>query len=119
VPRDDSALTLGQRQRLFVRLVGYLIEFAYSHGYELTWGYSRRSKEENQRIGGHPRSAHLRGLAVDLNLFKDGTWLTRSEDHAPLGEYWKNLHPLCCWGGDFAPPKVDGNHYSIEYEGIK
>jgi hypothetical protein len=32
-----------------------------------------------------------------------------------LGKYWKRQHPLCRWGGDFQ----DGNHYSLEHEGVK
>jgi hypothetical protein len=56
-------------------------------------------------------------LAVDLNLFKNGQFLTDSEAHRPLGDYWKSLHPDCCWGGDFSKP--DGNHYSMQYGGIK
>jgi len=51
----------------------------------------------------------------DFNLFKDGVFLQGTEDHRPLGEYWESLDPLCRWGGRFN----DGNHYSIEHEGIK
>ena len=52
-----------------------------------------------------------------FNLFKDGKFLTSSEDHRTLGEFWKTLHPDCCWGGDFSRP--DGNHYSMEWQGRK
>jgi len=54
-------------------------------------------------------------LAVDLELFKDGAYLTKTEDHKALGEYWKTLHELCRWGGDFD----DGNHYSLTHGGMK
>lgn len=32
-------MTLGQKQRHFIRLVGLLIEYAYQHGYELMLGH--------------------------------------------------------------------------------
>lgn len=31
-------MSLGQKQRLFTRLVGLLIEYAYQNGYEPTFG---------------------------------------------------------------------------------
>ena len=52
---------------------------------------------------------------ADLNLFKDGVYLTSDKDHEPFGIYWESLHPLCRWGGRFK----DGNHYSIEHQGVK
>lgn len=114
-------MTLGEKQRLFTRLVGRLIEFAYAQGYELTFAEAYRTPEQaalNAKAGnGIAKSLHGMRLAVDLNLFRDGIYLTRSEDHRPLGEYWKSLHPDCCWGGDFTKP--DGNHYSLEYGGIR
>ena len=109
-------LTLGEKQRLFTKLVGQLILKAYDLGYELTFGYTYRSPEENARIGGHAKSNHVRKLAVDLNLFKHGEWLTNSEAHRPLGEWWVQQHELCRWGGNFT--RRDGNHYSLEHEGV-
>lgn len=101
---------------------GKLIQYARMLGYELTWGQTVRTEAEAKanavKGSGIKSSLHRIGLAVDLNLFKDGRYLTNSEDHAPLGAYWKTLHPLCRWGGDFKP-KPDGNHYSIEYQGVK
>lgn len=69
------------------------------------------------RIGyGHPKSAHKRKLAIDIDLFKDGQYLISTEHHRQFGEFWKSLDPDARWGGDFKEP--DGNHYSITYEGI-
>lgn len=72
----------------------------------------------NGRGDGVVNSVHQVGLAVDINLFKDGVYLQDSTDHAPLGAFWKTLNPLARWGGDFKP-KPDGNHYSFEYNGVK
>lgn len=114
-------MTLGEKQRMFARNVGKLIQWTYENGYELTFGEAHRTPEQaaiNAKKGiGIARSAHIERLAIDLNLFKDGQFLSNSEDHAPLGAYWKSLHPLNCWGGDFTKP--DGNHYSMEHGGVK
>lgn len=115
-------MTLGEQQRLFTRLVGILIEYTYQQGYELSFGPTLRTQVEadkNAASGaGISHSLHLISLAVDFNLFKDGKWLQETSDHVILGTYWKSLHPLCRWGGDFNP-KPDGNHYSMEWGGVK
>jgi len=114
-------VTLGEKQRLFTRLVGLLIEFAYQQGYELTFGDAYRTPEkaaENAAQGvGVKSSLHTKRLAIDFNLFKGGTFQTNSEDHLELGIFWEGLHSLCRWGGRFHKP--DGNHYSLEHEGVK
>jgi hypothetical protein len=112
-------MTLGEKQRLFTRLVGMLIEFAYANGFELTFGDAYRSPEQaklNAQAGkGIVNSLHCERLAIDLNLFKHGAYLTASEDYKPLGEFWESLSPDCAWGGRFSKP--DGNHFSIRHAG--
>lgn len=114
-------MTLGQRQRLFTKLLPRLIDHAYASGYELTVGDAYRDPRVHGAVGvkmgyGHEKSNHKNRLAIDLNLFKDGEFLQDTNDHTPLGEFWENLDPLCRWGGRFK----DGNHYSIESpEGMK
>lgn len=114
-------LSLAERQRLLVRLLPRLIDFAYANGYELSLGDAYRDPRTHGAMGiakgyGHPKSNHKIRLALDLNLFKDGKFLQGTLDHRPLGEFWEGLHPLCRWGGRFA----DGNHYSVESpEGMK
>jgi hypothetical protein len=117
-----AVMTLREKQSLFVRLVGLLIQEAYDRGYELTFGEAWRTLEQARlnasRLGpgkGITNSLHIDRLAIDLNLFKEGIFLASTEDHRPLGEWWEKLHPLCRWGGRFN----DGNHYSIEHEGRK
>lgn len=102
-------MTLREKQSLFARLIAKLILTAYEEGYEITCGDFAATT--GHRVG----SCHYIRLAADLNLFKDGKFLDKTEDHAWLGAYWKTLHPLCRWGGGFG----DGNHYSIEHEGRK
>jgi len=113
-------MTLGQTQRQFARLVGRLIERAYEMGYEVTLGDAYRDPRVHGEMGekssySHPSSAHKVRLAIDLNLFKDGRFLTETDDHRPLGEWWEQQHELARWGGRFR----DGNHYSFEHNGVK
>lgn len=119
-------MTLGAKQRLFTHLVAQLINYAYEQGYELTFGDAYRDPRAHGVMGSklsysEANSSHKERLAVDLNLFKNGTYLQRTEDHEFLGAYWKTLHPLCRWGGDFKDaqgrPKPDGNHYSMTHQG--
>lgn len=110
-------MTLGQKQRLFAKLVPRLINYIYEQGYEVSFGEAYRSPEEAIRMArlglGIRDSLHTQRLAVDLNLFKDNHYLTRTEHHAPFGAFWESLHPLCRWGGRFN----DGNHYSLTHGG--
>lgn len=110
-------MTLGQKQRKFTRMVADLICFAYDNGYELTFAEAYRTPEQaaaNVAKGtGIRNSLHTQRLAIDFNLFKDGTYLTKTEDHLPLGEFWESIGGT--WGGRFK----DGNHYSIAHGGVK
>jgi hypothetical protein len=92
-------MTLDEKQRLFPYAIARLILWAYDQGYELTIANSQH-------------------LSIDLNLFRGGRCLQFSEQHRPLGEFWKSLHPDNRWGGDFRP-RPDGSHYSMEHEGVK
>ena len=97
-------MSLGSEQRKFALHIALLIIYAYREGYEITVG-------DFFAHDGHVKdSFHYKKLAADLNLFKDGVYLTKTEDHAPLGKYWKSLDSENTWGGDFK--RKDGNHYS-------
>ncbi|OQA61624.1 MAG: hypothetical protein BWY41_00051 [Candidatus Atribacteria bacterium ADurb.Bin276] len=112
-------MSLSEKQKLFTCLVAKLIEFAYTQGYALTFGEAWRPPEMAaiyaKQGKGVKNSLHTKRLAVDLNLFKGEVYLTKSEDYRLLGEYWESLDPLCRWGGRFK----DGNHFSMEHEGVK
>lgn len=115
-------MTLRQKQSVFARLVASLILKMYRDGYELTFGEAYRTPEQaalNAKNGtGIKNSLHTQKLAIDLNLFKDGVYLSASSAHQPFGEWWEALSTPeyeCCWGGRFG----DGNHYSISHGGRK
>lgn len=114
-------MTLGEQQRRFLPLVAKLIDFAYAQGFELTAGELYRTPEQaalNAKTGaGIAHSLHTQRLAVDLQLFKDGVYLTDSAAYEPLGIFWEGLDPDACWGGRFSKP--DGNHFSLTWQGVK
>lgn len=95
-------MSLRQKQSVFAYNVSLLIQKAYELGYELTLGDAYRDPRAPY---GSKSSRHKQRLAIDLNLFKDGEYLTETEDHAELGKYWETLGGI--WGGRFH----DGNHY--------
>jgi len=110
--------TLSQKQRRFARMVGDLIQQAHKLGYEITFGDAFRDPRLHGQIGekqgyGHAKSCHKLRLAIDLNLWKQGTYLTRTEDYTELGTWWESIGGS--WGGRFQ----DGNHFSLEHEGMR
>lgn len=116
VTNKKPPYTMGQKQRIFSRLIVELIEEAYRLGYEISLSEAYRTPQQaewNAKKGkGIKNSLHTKRLAIDLNLFKGGKWLQSTKAHAPLGKYWESLSGpgyTCHWGGHFG----DGNHYSI------
>ena len=93
-------MSLRERQSEFARAIGLLITFAYQQGYELTFG------DAFARDGHKDGSFHYQRLAIDLNAFKNGRYLTETIEHEPLGLFWESLGGT--WGGRWG----DGNHYS-------
>ena len=111
-------LTLGQKQRHLVRMLARLIDYAHELGFEISLGDAYRDPRVHGDFGvrasySAARSQHKRRLAIDLNLFRIGQYLTRTEDHADLGAFWESMGGT--WGGRWN----DGNHYSLEHEGYK
>ena len=111
------------RRLLFTSLVPSLVGHARALGYGATLGEVVRSQAAADWNAAHglgiSTSLHREGLAVDLNLYaKEGLdfrYITDGEGHTVLGPFWKALHPLCAWGGDFT--KKDWDHYSVTFQG--
>lgn len=113
--------TLREKQSRFAREAALLILKAYELGYEVTfgefWRTPQQAKWNAERGIGTATSLHIDRLAVDLNLFKDGRYITDGEGHTELGAWWKELKEDHRWGGDFQ--KKDYNHYSITPDGVR
>lgn len=106
------AETLRQKQSRFARLVARLIDHAFALGYEVTLGDAYRDPRVHGALGekrsySSSMSLHKQRLAIDLNLFRDGRYLSSTESHRPLGEWWEAQGGS--WGGRFN----DGNHYEL------
>ena len=115
-------MSLAAKQQRFTKCVGLLIQQAYSLGYGLTFGDAYRDPRTNGIFGlkqsyAAANSVHKVRLAVDLNLFVDGAYITDGDHlgYKQLGEFWKGLDPDARWGGDFR----DSNHFSFEHERYK
>ena len=100
-------MSLRNEQSRFVKMVALLILFAYERGYELTFSDTWSKPEyKSHKVN----SNHFVRLAIDLNLFKDGRYITDIEGHDELHDFWDSI------GG---APRIekDMNHYSIIYQG--
>jgi len=83
-------------------MVPRLLDKAHELGFEVTLGDAYR---DPRCPYGSKSSRHKSRLAIDLNLFRDGRYLTETKDHEPLGLWWEGQGGI--WGGRFN----DGNHY--------
>lgn len=112
-------MKLSEKQQLFTQMIAQLIAWAGDHGMRLTFGEAYRTPEQaalNARKGsGIRNSLHTQRLAVDFNLFINGVYQTDSAAYLPLGEFWESIGGN--WGGRFSKP--DGNHFSLEHEGVR
>lgn len=110
-------MTLLEKQFAFASLIPLLINKALELGFTVTLGECWRSQEEAARLAkaglGIKNSLHIIKLAIDINLFRNGVYMTDNEAHRGLGTYWESLSNgkeyVTYWGGHFG----DGNHYSI------
>lgn len=119
---DFSSMSLRLRQELFVKLVTKLLTKITSEpGHSVTFGETYRPPETAELYARQNRgvreSLHTYRLAIDLNIFRFDQLLKKTEDYRIFGDYWKTLHPLARWGGDFSH-RPDGNHFSLEYQGM-
>ncbi len=104
-------MTLRQKQSAFAWIAARLIQEAVRMGFEVTLGNTTAPTST-------PTSLHPKRLAIDINLFRNGRYLSSTESHRELGEWWERQSTdeyTCSWGGRFG----DGNHYSIAHRGHK
>ena len=104
------------RQQTFTTNVAKLILYINSKGYACTFGETLRTKEMAQiyaRTGkGIVDSNHLYKLAVDLNLFKNGVYLSDAKEYRQFANYWLTLNPFNESG--YFWKSVDANHFEMD-----
>ena len=113
-------MTLRETQSTFAQCIARLILHVDEMGLAVTLGegkvYERRRLRDGTEAmdGVHMQgSVHYVGLAMDLNLFKNGHYLEDGSlpEWLALGEWWEKQHPLARWGGRFG--SKDSNHFSF------
>ena len=112
-------MTLGELQRKFAKEIPRLIDKAHEMGFECTLGDAYRDPRVHGQVGekvayGHAKSAHKQRLAIDLNLFRDGVYLTDGEHYRALGEWWEAQAEENRNGLRFS----DANHFWKIYNGV-
>lgn len=115
-------MTLGEKQRLFARLLADLYSYIYAMGWECTLGDGYRDPRAHGAYGkkvgySAKHSLHKLRLAQDMNLFVDGKYITNGNHTAykQIGKFWKDRHGLCRWGGEDG--RRDANHFSLSHDG--
>ena len=105
-----------ERQQTFTLNVARLIIYINQQGYACTFGETLRTKEMAQiyaRTGrGVLDSNHCYKLAVDLNLFKNGVYLSDAKEYRQFAEYWLTLNPFNESG--YFWKSVDANHFEMD-----
>ncbi len=99
-------MTLSDKQKIFTFNISKLITFAFSKGYELTFGEVYRTEEQQKLYVAQGKSKtmdsrHLQRLAVDFNIFKDGQLINDPAIIQPIGDFWITLNTDNVWGGDW------------------
>lgn len=107
---DATQMTLGDAQRKFTLMIGKLILYIYDIGLEATLGEGY----DDDNVGHMKGSLHYIRLAQDLNIFKDGIWLSKGPDM----EFWLNkIHDYWDSIGGGKRIKKDLNHFSMQWQG--
>lgn len=104
-------MTLRQARVKFTALLADLIQVINdTDGYEAALAEGMDRLTDRDPTSDHMKnSLHNVGLAQDIDLYRNGVWQDRTEQHLQFGIVWEKMHPHCRWGGRFS----DGNHYSF------
>lgn len=115
---------LVDKQSQFTFKLAEFLLWLKSKGYQVTLGEAYRPPEMAKIYAaqgkGIKNSVHTLKLAIDLNLFYDGIFLTTFKEYEEAGRKWEGLSTpeiTCTWGGRFS--RVDANHFSFEHNGVR
>ena len=101
---------LSDKQFKHSRMIALLILYIYERGYTVAISHCERCKDCPV---GKEKSLHKSKLATDLDIFKDGKYLTKTKEYEFAGLFWEALGGT--WGGRWE----DGRHFSIAHLGRK
>lgn len=109
--------------QMIARLILFIPEQAQMEGdvwnVKFGEGYvGETDKKDGDHDGPHMEGGtHYMSIGQDLLLFDGNGGLLPGNHRAYriAGSYWKSLHPLARWGGDFSSP--DPDHFSFEHNG--
>lgn len=113
-----SERTLGQLQREFSLCLAKLILHIYDSGYQVSMaeGYVADTDRKDGDYDGPHRhdGGHYKRIAQDLNVFKDGVWLSKGTEPIwrQLGKFWEAIHPDARWD------PTDPNHFGLKHKGV-
>ncbi len=98
-------MSLGQDQETFAKSAVSLIQKAWELGFAVRLGEVLRPIEMQQIYVNSGRSKtmdsqHIKKLAIDLVLLRDGLVCTRAQIK-PLGDWWEAQDPKNRWGGNW------------------
>ena len=108
---------MSKLQEEFAQAAAQLIQHVGTMGYTVTLGEAWRTPQQALWDADHgtgiSHSLHTSRLAIDLNFFKNGSYVADGTQLAEVGSWWKALGPAYKWGGDIPSPHQDGNHFSL------
>lgn len=98
-------MSLGKEQEIFASHAVRLIQKAWELGFAVRLGEVQRPIEMQQIYVNTGRSKtmnsqHIKKLAIDLILLRDGKICTRAQIK-PLGDWWEALDIKNRWGGNW------------------
>jgi len=113
--------SLRKEQSLFAKDLAMFIAWLISEGYEVTIGEVQRTAEQQAiyiKTGKSKTFAgmHLKKLAADLFIFKDGKLLVSKEELQFAGNKWESMCAANEWGGNWNKFK-DVPHFQRSYKG--
>src|ERR1700688_4430215 len=92
-----------EKQARFTLMIAKLINKSDDLGYKLTFAEAYRPPDVAEFYAKQKRgisnSLHIKRLAVDFNVFKNGVWLKNGADYEDLGKYWESIGGT--WGQRF------------------
>jgi D-alanyl-D-alanine dipeptidase len=108
-------MTLREKQSRFAELVSEFLTWLYSSGYEVTFGEVYRPDHMQKwyfdnGFSTTMNSLHNKKLAIDLNIFKNGKWITDKNDLINIGTKWEAMDNNNRWGGFWKKPQ-DTDHF--------